>query len=114
ALLLLPISLPAQGRIIGRVLDPGGEALSGARVAVVGTSHQSTTNVDGRYSINGVPVGIVELRVTLVGFSPKRVTGVPVTDGEVTEQDMILVESAVQLQELTVSAAVEQRSISSA
>ncbi|HRP07420.1 MAG TPA: TonB-dependent receptor [Gemmatimonadales bacterium] len=113
--LFLPAPLLAQnGRIVGRVLDTDGAAVAGARLEVVGTMHRATTSVEGRYSLNGVPSGMVELRVSMVGYNPKRVTGVPVISGGVTEQDLILSETAVQLQELTVSAAVERGSVGSA
>jgi len=103
------------GKIVGKVVD--GDAavpLAGARVVVVGTELSTTTKVDGRYALSNVPAGIVTLRVAMIGYGPKSVTNVVVKAGDVTTQDISLGGQATQLEELSVTAEVEQGSVNSA
>ena len=59
------IDVGATGTITGTVTQPGfgGKTirLSGATVAVTGTSLQTTTNSDGNFTLNLVPVGVQTL-----------------------------------------------------
>src|SRR2546430_7066728 len=49
---------PAEGRVIGRVVDARTQApLASVRVHVVGTETGATTNADGRYELLGVAAG---------------------------------------------------------
>lgn len=105
---------PATGRLVGKVVDGAdGAPIGGARVELVGTAFRVSSAVDGRYSIANIPAGNYELRVTMVGYSAKRVTGIPVLAGETNEQDVSLGATAVELQELTVTAAAAQGSVNS-
>lgn len=51
----------------GTVLDTEGEPLVGATVKVDGTDKATTTDVDGKFSISGVPAGS-KITVTYLGF----------------------------------------------
>ncbi|MEI2719355.1 MAG: TonB-dependent receptor [Gemmatimonadales bacterium] len=115
--LLLPAGLSAQGtgRIVGRIVDADGSIpLGGARIAIVGTPRMAQSAVDGRYSLTNVPAGTVSLRITNIGYAPKTITEVAVTDGGVTTLDITLSAQAVQLTEITVTAAAERGSVSAA
>jgi len=117
ALIATPIAASAQetGKIVGRVLDAdGGAPIGGARLAVVGTTLTASTSTDGRYTFPNVAAGPVSLRVLLIGYGPKTVTGVVVRAGETTIQEITLAPVAVQLAELTVSAAAERGSVDAA
>ncbi|MBK9548263.1 MAG: TonB-dependent receptor [Gemmatimonadetes bacterium] len=115
--LLLPAGLAAQGtgRIVGRIVDADGNIpLGGARIAIVGTPRMAQSAVDGRYSLTNVAIGTVSLRITNIGYAPKTITEVAVTDGGVTTLDITLSAQAVQLTEITVTAAAERGSVSAA
>lgn len=63
-----------QSRTIkGTVVDKNGEAVIGANVVVKGTSKGTITDVDGRFTLNGVPEKAV-LSVTFVGYKSKEIT----------------------------------------
>ncbi|HEV8599536.1 MAG TPA: TonB-dependent receptor [Gemmatimonadales bacterium] len=105
----------ATGRVVGKLIDAErGTPVSGARVVVVGTTLAATSKVDGRFALSDVPAGSITLRAAMIGYAPKTVTDVVVSEGKVTTQDISLSAQAVQLEELSVTAEVEQGSVNSA
>jgi hypothetical protein len=119
ALLGLPASAMAQGtgRVVGRILDAeSGAPIAGAQVEVAEAPRplRVTSAIDGRYILQEVPAGVVTLRVRLIGYRPKAVTGVLVPAGGVVEQDISLAGQVVELEELTVTAAAEGGSVARA
>lgn len=116
----LPSPLFAQeptGRVTGRVVDAAqGAPIGGAVVELVGTPtpHRTTTAVDGRFTFLAVPAGEVGLRVRMIGFGPKLVTGIRVPVNGVATQDVSLNAETIQLEELNVTAAAERGSVADA
>ena len=103
------------GRIIGRVVDAvQGAPIAGAQVEVVDAPIRAVSALDGRYTLPGVPAGPTSIRVRMIGFAPKVVTGVVVTGSQTVSQDVAMVAEAVQLAELTVSAASERGTVNRA
>ncbi len=105
------------GRIVGRVLDAAtGGPVVGAVVEVVGivAPPRSTSGVNGRYSLDVVPVGPTTIRVRMIGFTPKTVTGILVAEGRAVEQDLSLTAQTVELEEVTVTAAAERGTVARA
>lgn len=106
AFALLPAGLAAQedGTIAGTVTDrASGRPLSEVQVQVAGTQRGSMTDREGRYTIRGVPAGTYEVRARRVGYAPaaERVT---VGAGATASVNFVMSESALQLQEVVVSA----------
>lgn len=92
-----PAVVQATGRVEGRVSDPTGAGLPGAHVELVAPDHppQSTsTGVDGHYRIDGLPVGIWDLRVSLPGFTTVRRPRVMVAAGATRTASFTLYVSA--------------------
>ncbi|HET6763985.1 MAG TPA: carboxypeptidase-like regulatory domain-containing protein, partial [Longimicrobiaceae bacterium] len=103
------------GRIVGRVVDGStGRGLSGARVAVQGTTLAVPAGVDGRYSLSRVPAGTHTLAVSMMGYGTKTVTGVAVAGGGAAQMDVALSPAALQLQAIAVSATRERGTVSRA
>lgn len=117
-LLVATAPLAAQqgtGRIVGRIVEASqGAPLAGAEVQLVGTPIRATSALDGRFSLQQVPAGTATVAVRLIGFQPKTVTGIVVTDGAIVEQNIALSTHVVELQEVTVSAAEERGSVAAA
>ncbi len=114
---LLSAALQAQapGRIVGRVVDAEqGNPIAGAQVEVIGVALTATTALDGRYAMAGVPPGPASVRVRMIGFAPKLVTGVVVPSGSSVNQDVALSASAVQLAEIAVTAQAERGTVNRA
>ncbi|HJR62148.1 MAG TPA: TonB-dependent receptor [Gemmatimonadaceae bacterium] len=106
---------PLTGRIVGRIIDAQtGRGLSDAGVQVVGTTLGAMSQLDGRFSIAGIPEGTVSLHVRLIGYQPKTVTGILLGRGQVLEQHVSLQPIAVQLAATVVTASDERGSVNEA
>lgn len=114
----LPHGLSAQespGRVIGRVVDAEqGAPIAGAQIELVGAAVRATSALDGRYTLAGVPAGAVSIRVRMIGFTPKVVTGIVVPAGRTAVQDVAMAAEAVQLAEISVSAESERGTVNRA
>ena len=102
--LLLPITAWAQssGKLTGRVTDAAtGEGLPGANVIIVGTQIGTATDVDGNYTIIGVPVGTYTIRGSFVGYTDVTVEGVDINSGYTRELNFELQEGQL-LQDVVV------------
>lgn len=97
-------SAQTTGKIAGRVVDAGGEPLPGVNVLVFGTPRGSSTDIDGRYFILNVDPGTYTLVSSFIGFQTQRIEGVQVTVDRTTEVNFTLVEEAIGLEEVTITA----------
>ena len=114
-LTVAPLAAQEPGRIVGRVVDAEqGSPIAGAQLEVVGTAITAIAVLDGRYALQPVPAGPVSIRVRMIGFAPKVVTGVVSPAGGTTAQDIALTASAVQLAEISVSAEAERGTVNQA
>ncbi|MFZ5625167.1 MAG: TonB-dependent receptor domain-containing protein [Gemmatimonadota bacterium] len=103
------------GRVVGKVFNAAsGEPIAGAIVDIEGTALRATTAIDGRYTLANVAPGTVSVRVRMVGYRPKTITGIVVKEGTAAVQDVTLDAELVQLSEITVSAEGERGSVSRA
>src|ERR1700730_14341659 len=96
--IFLMAAIAATGQIVkGRVVDAANNApLSGASVKVVGTGLGTSTDADGRFSINVASNG--QLEISYVGYDPKIV---PVNNK--TELLITLISSSSVLSDVVVS-----------
>ncbi len=82
------------GRILGRVADPTGAVLAGARVALVneatGAAHETQTNETGDYGFPQVAVGTYRLEFDLTGFKKAVQRGVAVDLNQVLTVNMVM------------------------
>lgn len=117
SLAVTPLVAQSTGRVVGRVVDAEqGVPIAGAVVELVGLAapRRTTTAVDGRYAFADVPSGEVGVRVRMIGYGPKLVTGVKVPGSGAVTQDISLNAETVQLDELNVTAAAERGSVADA
>jgi iron complex outermembrane recepter protein len=96
------ITVPVTDSISGRVTDPSGLPIVGAKVRVVELRRSATTNTDGRYSIAEVPAGAYTLSIAFIGYAPE-LSRVAVA-GESVTRDVTLKRSAVELPAVQISA----------
>ncbi len=71
--LVTPISVYSQSsKLYGKVVDAANDgALIGAFVMLKGTSLGSATDIDGNYSIENIPVGKYDLKISYIGYDDK-------------------------------------------
>lgn len=100
-----------QGTVTGTITDAdGGKPLAGARVQIIGTALQATTNQSGKYTIAGVSPGARELRAVFVGYESGR-RSVTVAAGETVTADFALKTLPYTLDEIVSTATGDQRKI---
>ena len=60
------------GTVTGRIVNATTQTpVVGARVTVVGSTQQTVSRDDGRFTLAGVPAGAQRVRVALIGFAPR-------------------------------------------
>jgi TonB-linked SusC/RagA family outer membrane protein len=104
-LALLPLQM-ARGQEVGTVTGVvtdkvSGTALAGAQVSVVGTRLSAGTDRDGRFSIDGVPVGTATVRARLIGYGSVELA-VTVASAEAATVAFALSRQAVELEGVVV------------
>ena len=92
------------GKLTGIVRDAKKQPLTSVNVALPEARLGAVTDAEGRYSIYNVPAGTYTLRISLIGYATTTLTGVAIPADRTTAMDVALQESAVQLQEVVVSA----------
>ncbi|QRX63322.1 TonB-dependent receptor [Dysgonomonadaceae bacterium zrk40] len=91
----LPGVLFAQTKTIsGNVIDNYGDPVIGATIIVVGTTHGTTTDIDGNYTLGNVPNNAL-LRISFIGYATQEI---PVADRTVI--DAVLEEESIGLDEV--------------
>ena len=90
-------------------ITANGEDVIGATIKAVhqpsGTVYRAVTNIDGRYSIQGMrPGGPYVLEVTYVGYKNKQVKGISLSLGQNTVLNETLAEDAAQLEDVVIVA----------
>ncbi|MGH7475081.1 MAG: TonB-dependent receptor domain-containing protein [Longimicrobiales bacterium] len=109
------LSAQSTGRLSGRVLsEETGEPLQSVELRIEGTATTTTSDLNGRYLLQAVPVGSHTLIVQNLGYATKRITGVLVEAGATASLDVTLAAEAIQLEAVTVTAAAERGTVSRA
>lgn len=112
-LALCTTSVVAQetGTIVGTVKDATtAESLSGAQVFVNNGVVGALSDLNGRFVIARVPAAVVSVTAQMIGYGTKTVTEITVNPGEVITLDITLTESAVELEEIVITATRERGS----
>ena len=78
------------------------EPLPFANVVIKGTTKGATTDFDGKYMIENIPVGTYEVEFSFVGYEPVTVSGVVVEAGKFTKINAALGASAAALDEVLI------------
>ena len=116
---LFPILLFIAGTLLaqpvqtikGTVTDQQSEMpVIGATIEVLSVepSKGTATDLDGRFAIEGIPVGRHQLRISYLGYETVTIPNVLVTAGKQTALNLSLQESIVQMDEVVVTAKVEK------
>jgi TonB-dependent receptor len=99
-----------NGRISGTISDAKtGETLPGATALIEGTQLAAAADMDGKFSINNVPAGEVNIVINYISYASKKITGVKVSAKDVTNVHVLLDPAGSQdLQEVEVVAVINK------
>ncbi|MFN7967355.1 MAG: TonB-dependent receptor [Acidobacteriota bacterium] len=97
----------STGAISGKVIGPGGEPATDARIALASLRKRLTVDAQGTFNVDNVPPGEYLLEATSPRLGSK-VTRVTVVSGQTTEVT-IEVDVSIHREEVTVTASVEAR-----
>ncbi|MCK5840245.1 MAG: carboxypeptidase-like regulatory domain-containing protein, partial [Bacteroidales bacterium] len=101
-LLWIPLAIGQTGSVEGTVADKHtGETLPGANVYIEGTTTGVSSNIDGYYKLEDIPVGEISLVISYVGYVAIT-QPVTVVDGVTATLDFRIGEDHMMLDELVV------------
>jgi hypothetical protein len=93
--------------IKGTITDSqSGISLPGASVIILGTDpvFGTTTNIEGRFIIENVPVGRYDIQVTFIGYKPFIAKEIMLNSGKETVLNISMTESVEMLQQVEINA----------
>ena len=96
----------------GQVVDEKNEALPGATIVAIhlptGSQYVVLANADGRFSISNMRVGgPYQVTVSFIGYNPKVFSDINLSLGNVAEMNINLAPSVTSLNEVVVTAGVD-------
>lgn len=107
ALLGAGSALAQAGRIEGTVKDADNDnPIADARVTVVGTDLSATTNQNGYYAIENVPLGTYSVRAAVIGYQAVTITNQTVRAGIPTATNFTLQRSIFRVDAVVVTGVV--------
>jgi len=99
----LPVVALGQGTLRGVVTDSlTNEKLVGVNVILVGTGMGNATNIEGEFTITGIPLNVYSLRVSCIGYTPK-VIHVDLERTTTRRLDIRLASTVIQGQEVVIT-----------
>ncbi len=90
-------------KLTGKVLNEKNEPLAGVSVKIAGGGG-TTTDVEGRFSLNLSPGKKYEIEFSAIGYNAKQIHDVDVLTGQVNELNVVLEVKATSGENVTVSA----------
>jgi TonB-dependent receptor len=104
----LAISWPAHaqtGSMSGHITSKSnGETIPGANVLLLGTTIGASTDLDGNYTINYIPVGNYSVIVSFISYKTDTIPGIRIEKGKAVELNIELEDVTVTLEGVTITA----------
>lgn len=91
-----------NGRISGLVKTNTGETLPGVNVVLTNTGKGTSTDIEGRFSLDGLPAGTYTLESSCMGFQPAQKT-VSLKAGQELQVELNLTEETYTINDVVVS-----------
>lgn len=95
-----------RGSMGGTVLDQRGQPMVGTTVFIFipGSSMGTSTDANGKYLINNVPAGELNVQFSFIGYETLEVTEVRIRNNRLTPLDVVMREGATEVEEVVVTA----------
>lgn len=109
-------AIAQTGNLQGAIQDKeyAGNPLPFTDVYVKGTTKGSSTDFDGNYTIQGIPVGTHTIVISFIGYETKEIPNVVIKNGETTFLNTELGADANALKEVIITAAPKVKETESA
>lgn len=91
--------------LLGTVRDTSGTPLPFVQVIVAEAGRTTTTDVDGRFVLRGLPAGTYHITTLLIGYRPGHAVAIVAATGPDVTVDIVMVGSTLRLQAVNVTAA---------
>ena len=90
--------------VVGYVRDVAGNPLPNAQVVVVEVSRATTTSMDGRFVLAGLPAGLYHVNTFLLGYAPVHTVVTLPVEGDTVRLAITMERTMVRLQTVQVTA----------
>lgn len=87
---LFSFSQAQYSRLTGKVLSEKNEPLAGVSVKIIGAPGGTTSDVEGRFTLNLTPGTKYTLEFSAIGYDAKSITDVEVSGGQVNELNIVM------------------------
>ncbi|RFZ90399.1 SusC/RagA family TonB-linked outer membrane protein [Mucilaginibacter conchicola] len=111
---LMTIVAYAQKTVTGRVTEKSGQAAPGVNVTEKGTTHGTTTDINGKFSLSGVKPGAV-LTFSFIGFKTQEITvgegstiNVVIESGESALNEVVVTALGIKREKKSLGYAVQE------
>ncbi|MBN2029099.1 TonB-dependent receptor [bacterium] len=112
---LSAVQLLTKGRLAGEVRDAKtGAPLYGANVMVKGTLLGASADATGVFSVEGIPAGLYDIEVSMMGYEKRDRQGVTILPGQETNIVFLLQPTVLQQPALIVTATKRKQAIEDA
>lgn len=115
-LLLISISTFAQQTVRGKVIDSDSKqpiAFAGIKMLQASPSLGTTSNIDGNFVLQNVPIGKQDFSISSIGYESKLISDVQVTSGKEVILQIEMLSVSNELEEVTVIAKNRERTVNS-
>ena len=104
---------PVHGSFVGVVRDPQADTgLAYAHVVLNNTPYSTATGPDGSFQLDGIPPGLYDVQVTMVGFEPETWPNVRIQPGQANIVELNLTEATLPLDEVMITSDKERKLLS--
>jgi TonB-dependent receptor len=94
----------AQLKLTGKITNSKNEPISGVSIKITGSAIGTSTDIEGRFSLNLAAGKKYELEFSAVGYQSKNINEVEVAGGQLNELDIVLETQTKNLEGVTVKA----------
>jgi hypothetical protein len=102
---LSAIEETADGSIEGEIFDlQTKEPLAGVNIVVSGSDRGASTDINGKYVIEKLPIGTYRLEISYIGYMIQKVTDIVVTHNKPAVVNVQLMEQIMESERIVVSA----------
>src|SRR5688572_30534648 len=99
-----PSHEPPAPPVVGEVRDVAGNPLPNVQVVVVEVSRATTTSMDGRFVLSGLPAGVYHVNTFLLGYAPMHTVITLPAVGDTLRVSITMQRAIVRLQTVQVTA----------